>query len=410
MKTQTEQFLRKRKFMLVMPLLVIPFITLGFWALGGGSGKQVSGLQPDSSGFNAVLPEAQFKEEKSRDKLSYYEQAGRDSQQINEIAPQQPLPDTTVTATGNTGFVTFSDPNEEKINRKLAQINQEINREPEPVDTPANYQNTLTDPSAANDITRLESLMNSMSQGNAEDPEMQQLNAMMEKILDIQHPERVRDKIREQSLKNKAGAYPVHVPAKEKVVELMQSASRDTTVRSFPVLRTGQTGFLGLENETESAFQTGNTIQAIIRETQTLVSGAVVKMTLLNDMYVGGILIPKGQQVNGVCTLNNERLIIDIETVRYRNNILPVALTAYDMDGLEGLYIPGAITRDAAKQGADDAIQSIRMMNVDPSITAQAASAGIEAAKGLFSRKAKLIKVTIKSGYQILLRDNHTNN
>lgn len=409
MKTQTEQFLRKRKFLLVMPLLVIPFITLGFWALGGGSGKQVSGLQPDSSGFNPVLPEAQFKEEKSRDKLSYYEQAGRDSQQINEIAPQQPLPDTTGTATGNTGLATFSDPNEEKINRKLAQINQEINREPEPVDAPANYQNTLTDPSA-NDITRLESLMNSMSQGNAEDPEMQQLNAMMEKILDIQHPERVRDKIREQSLKNKAGAYPVHAPAKEKLVDLMQSASRDTTARSFPVLRTGQTGFLGLGNEMDSAFQNGNAIQAVIRETQTLVSGAVVKMTLLNDIYVNGILIPKGQQVNGVCTLNDERLIIDIETVRYRNNILPVALAAYDMDGLEGLYIPGAITRDAAKQGADDAIQSIRMMNVDPSITAQAASAGIEAAKGLFSRKAKLIKVTIKSGYQILLRDNHTNN
>lgn len=170
MKTQTEQFLRKRKFLLVMPLLVIPFITLGFWALGGGSGKQVSGLQPDSSGFNAVLPEAQFKEEKSRDKLSYYEQAGRDSQQINEIAPQQPLSDTTVTATGNTGFVTFSDPNEEKINRKLAQINQEINREPESVDAPTNYQNTLTDPSAANDITRLESLMNSMSQGMLKTP------------------------------------------------------------------------------------------------------------------------------------------------------------------------------------------------------------------------------------------------
>ena len=410
MKTQTEQFLRKRKFLLVMPVLVIPFITLGFWALGGGSGKQVSGLQPDSSGFNAVLPEAQFKEEKSRDKLSYYEQAGRDSQQINEIAPQQHLPDKTGTTTGNTGLATFSDPNEERINRKLAQINQEINREPEPVALPVQYNSTLPEPSVTNELTRLESLMNSMSQGNAEDPEMQQLNAMMEKILDIQHPERVRDKIREQSLKNKAGAYPVHAPAKEKVVDLMQSASRDTTAKPFPGLRTGQTGFWGLENEMDPAFQTGNAVQAIIREAQTLVSGAVVKMTLLNDIYVHGILIPKGQQVNGVCTLNDERLIIDIETIRYRNNILPVALTAYDMDGLEGLYIPGAITRDAAKQGADDAIQSIRMMNVDPSITAQAASAGIEAAKGLFSRKVKLIKVTIKSGYQILLRDNHTNN
>ena len=48
--------------------------------------------------------------------------------------------------------------------------------------------------------------------------------------------------------------------------------------------------------------------------------------------------------------------------------------------------------------------------NTPSTWSAQAASAGIEAAKGLFSRKAKLIKVIIKSGYQILLRDNHTNN
>jgi hypothetical protein len=35
----------------------------------------------------------------------------------------------------------------------------------------------------------------------------------------------------------------------------------------------------------------------------------------------------------------------------------------------------------------------------------QAASAGIEAAKTLLSKKSKLIKVTVKAGYQVLLRD-----
>jgi len=75
------------------------------------------------------------------------------------------------------------------------------------------------------------------------------------------------------------------------------------------------------------------------------------------------------------------------------------------MDGMNGIYIPGAITRDVAKQSADRTIQDIGLTSVDPSLGAQAASAGIEAARDLISKKVKLVKVTVKSGYQVLLRD-----
>jgi hypothetical protein len=75
------------------------------------------------------------------------------------------------------------------------------------------------------------------------------------------------------------------------------------------------------------------------------------------------------------------------------------------MDGLSGIHIPGAITRDVAKQSADRSMQTIGLTSLDPSWQAQAAGAGIEAAKTLVSRKVKLIKVTVKAGYQVLLRD-----
>jgi len=87
------------------------------------------------------------------------------------------------------------------------------------------------------------------------------------------------------------------------------------------------------------------------------------------------------------------------------NSLFPVALSAYDLDGMEGLYIPGAIARDAAKQSSNQAIQSMQFMTMDQSLSAQAAAAGVEAAKGLFSKKVKLIKVTVKAGYQVLLKD-----
>ena len=35
-KKHSEKFLRQRKMMVVLPLLVLPFITMAFWVLGGG--------------------------------------------------------------------------------------------------------------------------------------------------------------------------------------------------------------------------------------------------------------------------------------------------------------------------------------------------------------------------------------
>ncbi|MDB5192463.1 MAG: hypothetical protein JWQ96_2026 [Segetibacter sp.] len=75
------------------------------------------------------------------------------------------------------------------------------------------------------------------------------------------------------------------------------------------------------------------------------------------------------------------------------------------MDGIGGVYIPGAITRDIAKQSADRAVQGIGFTTIDPSLKVQAASAGVEAAKTLCSKKAKLLKVMVKAGYRVLLRD-----
>jgi len=98
-------------------------------------------------------------------------------------------------------------------------------------------------------------------------------------------------------------------------------------------------------------------------------------------------------------------LDIEIGNIRYQNSLFPVQLSVYDMDGMSGIYIPGAITRDVAKQSADRTIQGIGLTTIDPSLGAQAASAGIEAARNMISKKVKLVKVTVKAGYQVLLRD-----
>ena len=151
-----------------------------------------------------------------------------------------------------------------------------------------------------------------------------------------------------------------------------------------------------------------NAIEAFVYETQTLVSGSIIKIRLAEDVMVEGSIVPGGSFVFGTVSLDGERLHIDIPSIRNNNSVYPVKMAAYDLDGMEGIHIPGSITRDAARQSADNSLQQIQMGSFDPSIKAQATTAGINAAKTLLAKKARLVKVTVKAGYKILLKgDNH---
>src|ERR1700712_4943696 len=79
----SQGFLRKRKMMMVLPLLVLPFITLGFWALGGGKATAETVKQTSNDkGLNLQLPGANLKNDKGLDKMSYYDMAEADSEKL----------------------------------------------------------------------------------------------------------------------------------------------------------------------------------------------------------------------------------------------------------------------------------------------------------------------------------------
>src|SRR6266496_2073475 len=82
-KKQSQQFLKRRKFLMFLPFLTLPFVTVIFWALGGGKGNNAT-AQTNSKqrGLNLKLPEAKLKSEKGFNKLSFYEQAALDSEKI----------------------------------------------------------------------------------------------------------------------------------------------------------------------------------------------------------------------------------------------------------------------------------------------------------------------------------------
>ena len=57
-QVKTPKMIRQRKFLLVLPLLALPFMTMIFWALGGGKVEKMKAQAAVKTGFNINLPDA----------------------------------------------------------------------------------------------------------------------------------------------------------------------------------------------------------------------------------------------------------------------------------------------------------------------------------------------------------------
>ncbi|HMT97322.1 MAG TPA: conjugative transposon protein TraM [Ferruginibacter sp.] len=411
---------RKRKMMLVLPLLVIPFLTMAFWALGGGKGNEPV-ITNEQKGLNLNLPDAKMKDENLTDKLSFYDKADKDSAKLEEwmrtdpyyqqkedtgYSPVNELELLTQNSASkynqrlnSSPYETSSNNPEQKLLQKLALLQKEINKQPE-TETVANNEVLLPNQNDefSNEVDRLEDMMLTMDKTNTGDPEMQQLNGTLERILDIQHPQRVKDKLKEKSLKQKQIVFAVITEPKLANVTLIDTMKKKVNISNQ---------FYGVTKESEEATE-GFAIEAVVHSNQSLVNGAVIQLRLSTDVFINGVLIPKGTPVNGIASLNNERLEAEINSIRYRNKLFPVKMELYDLDGLPGIYIPGSISRDVAKNSADNSLQLMELTTLDPSLKAQAAAAGINTAKQLLTRKVKQVKVMIKEGYKVLLKDKNT--
>src|SRR5690606_7869372 len=128
-----------------------------------------------------------------------------------------------------------------KVYRKLAQLNTALNKAAGPAIDP--YETSSADPTNRasvdnSDVERLEAMMHTMNSSKGEDPEVQQLNGMLESILDIQHPERVREKIKQASAAGRGQVFPVAIRGRTSSISLLENSTNSSALDgpSFPQL------------------------------------------------------------------------------------------------------------------------------------------------------------------------------
>lgn len=365
--TISEKEMRRRKFLLVLPIITLPFITLLFWVAGGGKAEAVQAGLSKSQGLNTKVPDAKLKEDSTLNKMNYYDRAASDSAKLRQMMKADPYykehfsNDSTAVrlpASNISGQRLINEPAppstvhgtqavETALNRKLARLQETIDQpatHPEVVTT-TNLKSSIVEPSYSRVST------------NREDPELRQMNNLLERILDIQHPDRLLQK-----------------------ADSNATSGENTRFKAIP---------------------------AVIDGKQKITEGTVVRLKLLDTVTINGQLVPKGQLLYGTGRLYNQRLALTIRLIRMGNMILPADLTVFDMtDGLEGISVPEAVTGDAVRSGAVNGVQSMELMSLDPSFSAQLAGAGVNAAKGLFNKKVKRIKAKLSDGHLLLLRNN----
>jgi hypothetical protein len=430
----SPQFLRKRKMMLILPLLVLPFVCIVFVALGGGKG---TGKNPTaaagSHGFNMTLPTAHFaKKETALNKLAFYEKADEDSAKLlermkqdpyhlklNTPAPAKLLPEGQafpgMTSNGSDHFISHlssvrgEDSNANKLLRQLDALKQVLHRPAVP-EMPAGFAPSAPGAfpplasSAPLEANQFEKLMEKIKTADtaSSDPKLEKLSGMLDKIIQIQHPgqDPSGGKIPATAqAPNALTVTPFHQPAT--VSNLAVNPSDEVDSGEYEEAD----GFYSIDEPEKVDPTAQNTMAAVIPEDQTLVAGATITLRLTQDAVIGGITIPRDNPIYGLVAMNGDRLGVTVSSIRYRQAIYPVSLQVYDLDGLPGIHIPGAITRDVAKESADQGISSMGLTALDPSLAGQAATVGIEAAKTLISRKIKLVRVSVKAGYQVLLKN-----
>ena len=202
----------------------------------------------------------------------------------------------------------------------------------------------------------------------------------------------------------KAVAFPV-APVSEQVVSALAQPMSDSTFRSEYVKERNylfQTA-IGTVSQTDR-----NTISACVHNNQTVMDGQTVRFRLLEPMSVSGREIPRNALVVGTAKLQGERLSIIISSLGYRGSIIPVELSVYDTDGQAGIFIPGSMERNAAKEIAANMGTSVgSSVNISTDagaqLTADLGKGLIQGTSQYFAKKMRTVKVHLKAGYKVLL-------
>ncbi|MDM8161870.1 conjugative transposon protein TraM [Labilibaculum sp. K2S] len=379
-------YLKKNKSLLFLPLVLLPFVVLIFYILGGGEkALQQNALdnKAKKEGANYFLPEAE-KSIKIFDKMEAYQQQDLAVQLGNENVQQEHVlkegeqeGSDSVAGTDSLLVLLQKNKKEDVSDQLLAHIRQkEIlvrnDLEKEVFPSQKKIQKSPV-----------------KKTGRPIPQEKQRMSKLVDSETGLEKLEEVFDENISLNQENDSLKFYLE-QAKGQLSQLKKQR-----LRSFTLKKKEEISFNG-------KITSNSMIRAEVYETTKVLDGNRIKMRLLEDVWLDGQKVPGNSFLYGICKINNERLQIQVSNFPVADYFLPVNLEIHDLDGLPGLYIPDNVARRVSKEvGSRTNASSLWGMSNDP-ITNMGISAADQTTRSLLKR-VRLKKVSIKENTLVYL-------
>lgn len=409
-KELTPQEIQKRKKMLIFPIFILIFVG-AMWLIFAPSDNKDE-KQPE--GFNPELPVPKD-EGIVGDKRTAYEQEAIRNKKNEKMQSLQDFAFMLDEESDSKAEIPVSpDPQESAIItpksgsnlQSSAHAYQNINKELD-----SWYNQPITQPDAQAQLaleSRIEELEKQLEEKRAADQQLELIEksyAIAAKYMPNGQDGQKQDAaVKEIDLREKVIPKPVSQVHKSVVSLLAAPMDDDEFMEQYSKPR--NMGFVtAAGNET---VQDKNSIRACVYKTVTLTDGKELQLRLLEPMRAGHIVIPENTILTGSARLSGERLNIVINSIQYADNVIPVELAVYDMDGMQGVSVPGSEELNAAKEIAANMGTSMgsSITITDDAGSQLAADLGRSAIQGVsqyVSKKMRTIKVTLKANHRLLL-------
>ena len=389
-----KAYLKRNKPLLFLPLVLIPFIVLIFYVLGGGEKKekeeQKQKEQQVAKGANYSLPDAD-KSVAIYDKMDNYssKRAVTTSHDYN-IAGE----------TDSTNEETLAD--EALTEEQLLSEKKNL------------YKNDPVPELNADVSTDLLAHIRQKEKKVREDMENSQAEAKPQNE-DAGSNQEAKDK---SDSNNQKGSTVIAPTGIEELDKVFRQNSRLAKQNDSLNLRLKETTSINQKLEAEknkhstlekggkSGYKPKETaiplIEAEVYETTTVLTGNRVKLRLLEEAWLNGVKIPPNTFLYGICEVSNERLQIEVLQIPVDEKFVPVQVTVCDLDGLPGLYVPDNASRKVAKEVGSSANTSSMFGVSNNPLTYMGMQAADRTAQSLL-KMIRIKKVTIKKNTLVYL-------
>lgn len=82
-----------------------------------------------------------------------------------------------------------------------------------------------------------------------------------------------------------------------------------------------------------------NTINAVIKGSQNIKEGQTIVFRTTEEANINGVKVPKNTAIYGITKFEDYRVSVTIHTINVQNNILPVNIDVYSIDGIKGIPV-----------------------------------------------------------------------